>query len=294
MTHFFSRGRIWQALGNDRQRGFSLVEIALVLVIIGLALGGIIAAMGPQLENKKVSDTQTRIKEASDAIMAYAMVNRRLPCPATAASNGDEVLVGTRGQCANPNNGFVPARTLGLGGRGANGLTQDPWSFGLRYAVSQVTYTGATNFDFPPPPICAPGPAATCYPLTQINGIRNAFYDGATSPRTLVSPTAAPSNLSLAGLEALRICNSSTGITATTCGPAANQLASAAFIVWSTGRNGTVASGADEAANLNNDVVYVFHPRTEPGGAGGGLDDLFQWQTVNAIISKMSDGGVLR
>lgn len=287
MTHFFSRGRPGRAPGKAWQRGFSLIEIALVLVIVGLALGGIIAAIGPQLENKKVSDTQDRIKQASDAIMAFAMVNRRLPCPATAASNGDEVPIGTRGQCANPNNGFVPARTLGLGERGPNGLAQDPWSFGLRYAVSQVAYNGVANYA-----ALGCAPAATCYPLTQTNGIRNAFYNPPTPPWTLVDPNPGPPPLPLASLEALRICRSSAGITATTCGPAANLLASAAFIVWSTGRNGAVASGADEAANLNNDVVYVFHPRTEVGGAGGAFDDIFQWQTLNAIISKMTDGGV--
>lgn len=290
-----SFGMRLQEYARGRQSGFSLIEIALVLVIVGFALSGILAALGPQLENKKVSDTQERMKQVSDAVMAYAMVHRRLPCPATTSSNGDEVVVGLLGQCANPNNGFVPARTLGLGERGPNGLTQDAWSFNLRYAVSQVPYNGATNYDALG---CGPGAANTCYPLTQTNGIRNAFYDSTSTPRIQVTPTAAPFSLALATLEQLNICITASGITATTCGPAANKLASAAFLVWSTGRNGmlpAVAAGADETANLSNDRVYVFHPRTDDAMPLplGPFDDLFLWQPIIAVISKMGSGGVL-
>lgn len=273
-------------LGRNRQRGFSLIEIALVLVIVGLALGGIMAAFGPQMERKQVTDTQDRMKQASEAIVAFALVNRRLPCPATAASNGAEVT-GARGICTNPNNGFVPAATLGLGDRAPNGLTQDAWVGGLRYAVSQVAYNGTANYSTLG---CAPGVPTTCYPLTQVDGVKNAFYNAGTQ----VNPNAGPPTLQLTGLQTLRICNSATGITATTCGPAANDLATAAFIVWSTGRDGTVAGGVDEAANLNNDVVYVFHPRAESGAVNGEFDHLLLWQTVSSIVSKMSDGGVLK
>lgn len=297
---------------HQGSRGFSLIEIALVLVIIGLALGGIVAALGPQLDNKNVRDTQDRIKEASEAIMAFAMVNRRLPCPAAAASGGQEqwctnalgaacgaiitapAAAPPHGRCANPNNGFVPAGTLGLGERGVNGLTQDAWAFGLRYAVSQTTYDGTANYDS-----LTCSAAAPCFPLTQVNGIRNAFYNDVSTPRTLVSPTTGGTPITLASLEALRVCNSATGITATACGPAANLLANAAFLVWSTGRNGAQlpgGAGTDEAANLNNDVVYVFHPRAEDSTLPplGPFDDLLLWQGVNGIVSKMSAGGVLQ
>jgi prepilin-type N-terminal cleavage/methylation domain-containing protein len=274
-----------------RQRGFSLIEIALVMVIIGLALGGIVAALGPQLDNKNVNDTQLRIKQASEAIVAFAMVNRRLPCPASLASAGEEQwctnAVGgcgavitaptappTHGRCANPNNGFVPARTLGLGDQGLNGVVQDAWSFGLRYGVDQTTYLGAGGAPFSIP--CA----GTCYPLTQLNGIPNAYYTNGT--QTTVPPAGQ-----------LEVCASSTGITATTCGTAV-RMGRAAFVVWSTARNGAGGGGVDETANLNGDVVYVFHPRTEVTAANGEFDDIVYWQTWTSVISKLSDAGVLK
>lgn len=275
---------------KDFQRGFSLIEIALVLVIVGLALGGIAAALGPQLDNKNVNDTQQRIKQAAEAITAFITVNRRLPCPAAAASAGQEqwctnatggcgavitapAAAPLHGRCANPNNGFVPARTLGLGGQGVNGDLQDSWAFGLRYGVSQTTYVGA---GLAPHSINC---LATCYPLTQLNGIPNAYYTNGA--QTTVPP-----------VGQVEICASSTGVAAANCG-AAVRLGQAGFVIWSTGRNGAAAAGADEAENLDGDAVYVFHPRTEVGAVNGSFDDIFQWQTVNGIVGKMAEGGVL-
>ena len=88
-----------------RQRGFSLIEIALVLVIAGLALGAGLAALGPQLINKRFSDTQRQLQDASEAIVAFAMVNRRLPCPATLTSNGLESF------CTNAGGGVVALKS---------------------------------------------------------------------------------------------------------------------------------------------------------------------------------------
>ncbi len=263
-----------------RARGFSLVEIALVLVIIGLALGGIVAALGPQLDNKNVRDTQDRMRQVSEAIIAFTIANRRLPCPASAASGGDEQRIGTVGQCANPNDGFVPARTLGLE-RDTNGLLQDAWGFGIRYAVTQITYTAGGNA--PVSINCNPGP---CYPFTQQNGIRNAYY---------LNGTALAAQPAVAQLQ--QVCASRTGATGVACGALpANQVAQAAFVIWSTGRNGAQlpgGNGIDEAANLDGNVVYVSHPRTEAGAANGAFDDLLQWQTAAELFFNMTRVGVL-
>jgi prepilin-type N-terminal cleavage/methylation domain-containing protein len=273
-------------------QGFSLIEMAVVLVIIGLVMGGVMGALGPQLEQKKVRDTQERIKEASEAIMAFAIANRRLPCPASAASNGDEV-VGARGLCANFNDGFVPARTLGLGERGPSGVMQDAWGFGIRYGVTQVTYDGSNNDlnNYKGTEKCK---AATghCYPFTQDNGIKNAYYyeNEDSNKKSSVQPD-------LANL--LQVCKSSTAAGATTCGgsgnPPADLVAQPAFIVWSTARNGAASAvnGADEAENLDGDRFYVTHPRTETGATGGAFDDLLQWRTFEAVFWDMTKMGIL-
>lgn len=274
LNRFFLKSKVAAKL----QRGFSLIEIALVLVIVGIALGAGITMLSKQLEGKNVSDTQSRLKEASEAITAFAMVNRRLPCPATLLSAGLESITpgpaGARGQCTNPNNGFVPSRTLGLSEQGNAGITVDAWAGNLRYAVSQLTYTGTGNA---PVSVSCVG---TCYPFTQADGVKNAYYLNG------VQSTIPPAGL-------LRVCATASVITPTTCGTAP-QISQAGFIVWSTSRNGAAGGvGLDEAANLNNDVVYVSHPRTEVGAANGEFDDLFVWQTNAAVVSGMTKAGVL-
>ncbi len=260
-------------------QGFTLIEMAMVLVIVGLMMGGIMGALGPQLDHKKVRDTQERIKQASEAIMAFAIANRRLPCPASATSSGDELFTGVVGACTNFNGGFVPARTLGLGERGPNGVMQDGWGFGIRYAVTQVTYTGVGNA--PVSINCG----APCYPFTQPDGIKNAYYLNGV-------PGVQPPVTSL-----LQVCASSTGATASSCGAATNLIVQPAFVVWSTARNGAElpgGSGPDEAVNLNGNSVYVTHSRTEPGATGGAFDDILQWQTVATVLQNMTNMGILK
>ena len=148
------------------QKGFSLIEIAVVLIIAGLALGAGLAALGPQIQIRRYSETDKQLQEASELIMAFAMVNRRLPCPATAASSGRESFctnaagacgaeqfvapfagVGRdRGRCAaNPNTGFLPAATLGLGGQRADGSVVDAWAQPIRYVVPDTVNTTNNN-----------------------------------------------------------------------------------------------------------------------------------------------------
>jgi prepilin-type N-terminal cleavage/methylation domain-containing protein len=275
-------------------QGFTLIEIAMVLVIVGLMMGGIMGALGPQLDNKKVRDTQERIKQASEAIMAFAIANRRLPCPASAASNGDEEFGDAlgKGKCAN--GGFVPARTLGLGERGPKGVMQDAWGFGIRYAVTQVTYDGNNNDlnNYNKDTEKCKAATGHCYPFTQDNGIKNAYYyeNENSNKKSSVQPD-------LANL--LQVCKSSTAAGAITCGgsgnPPADLVAQPAFIVWSTARNGAASAvnGTDEAENLDGDRFYVTHPRTETGATGGAFDDLLQWRTVEAVFWDMTKMGIL-
>ena len=95
----------------------------------------------------------------------------------------------------------------------------------------------------------------------------------------------------------LLVCKSSTGINSSGCGGAANQImtkGTVAAIVFSTGRNGAAGgSGADEAANLNNDAIFVYHTPTPPGSANGEFDDQFTWITVGELYGRMVAAGLL-
>lgn len=123
------KSRAW--VKHVRQGGFSLIEIALVLVIVGLALGGIVSAIGPQLENKRINETQKALEEVKEALIGFAIVNGRLPRPATSATNGVEAA-----GCANEAlcTGLVPWTTLGV-------TKLDSWAKVLRYSVTPAYAT---------------------------------------------------------------------------------------------------------------------------------------------------------
>lgn len=129
--HLFRDGAS-AASGSARQRGFSLIEIALVLVIVGLALGGIVSAIGPQLENKRVSETQKVLEEVKEALIGFAIVNGRLPRPATSATDGTEMAAcATDALCT----GLIPWERLGI-------TKLDSWAKIIRYSVTPA-YTVA-------------------------------------------------------------------------------------------------------------------------------------------------------
>ncbi|WP_229415627.1 type II secretion system protein [Pseudoduganella armeniaca] len=66
---------------NERSRGFTLVEVAIVLVVVGLLIGGLITPLSTQLEQRRVADTRRALEEARDALTGFAIRNGYLPCP---------------------------------------------------------------------------------------------------------------------------------------------------------------------------------------------------------------------
>ncbi|WP_219118834.1 prepilin-type N-terminal cleavage/methylation domain-containing protein [Janthinobacterium sp. UMAB-56] len=111
-----------------RQRGFSLIEIAIVLVIVGLMIGGLVTPLTVQLEQRKVAETQKALDEAKEALTGYALRYGYLPCPAISSGNGLEDRRGTR--CNGEKRvGFLPWASLGL-------RPGDSWNNLLRYSVT--------------------------------------------------------------------------------------------------------------------------------------------------------------
>ena len=260
--------------------GFSLVELAIVLLVVTLMLSSLLYTLSAQTEQRNFEDTRRRLEQARELVLAFAIVNGRLPCPATAASAGVEDPVGG-GNCTTPNGGWLPARTIGFQTTDPNGFAIDAWSNRIRYAVSA---TVPINSDAP----------RICRPLVN------------PAPPPNFLPPIAPhftdrNNMKLQGIDCqpsdLLICKSATGITGTTCGGTANQIMTqnlVVAIIFSTGKNGaTGGTGLDEAANLNGDQVFVFHVPAPSGAANGEFDDQFTWITVGELYGKLIAAGVL-
>jgi prepilin-type N-terminal cleavage/methylation domain-containing protein len=117
------------------QKGFTLVEVAIVLVIVGLLLAGGMNMMSASTDVARYKQTQNDMQDVKDTLISYYNVNHFLPCPDTDGDGIENPPVHT-GACTSPR-GFLPHVTLGLGGNG------DAWGERLKYLV---TADGANFF----------------------------------------------------------------------------------------------------------------------------------------------------
>lgn len=62
-------------------RGFTLIELAMVLFILALILGGVLAPLSTKLELDERTKTAKLLDEARSSLIGYAVVNGHLPCP---------------------------------------------------------------------------------------------------------------------------------------------------------------------------------------------------------------------
>lgn len=120
------------------QRGFTLIEMAIVLVILGFLLSGILQSLSLQADAQAYNKTRTALDNAKEALLGFVMTNGRLPCPATSISAGFEAPLGG-GTCTSAS-GYLPAATLNITPVDNNGYALDGWSSNpsnrLRYVVS--------------------------------------------------------------------------------------------------------------------------------------------------------------
>lgn len=259
-------------------KAFTLVEMAVVLAIVSALLTGVAYTLSAELESRKHEETRRRLEQARELLIGFALINGRLPCPARSSSAGAEVRDSTSGQCLGtgvedyyggtlPNGaqgGLLPAASIGFHPVDTHGFAVDAWQNRLRYAVAKTLDTSSCTVVANPHFVHAGN--------LQANGIRCQPDD-------------------------LLICKSSIGIGASGCGTVANQImtkGTVAAIVFSTGRNGaSELRGADEAANLDGNAIFVHHTATPAEAVNGQFDDQFTWVTVGEIYSKLIAAGIL-
>jgi prepilin-type N-terminal cleavage/methylation domain-containing protein len=122
------------------ERGFTLIELAIVLFVITLLLGGMLTPLGQQIAERQTGETRHAMDSARTALVGYALRHREhnetgnLPCPdmrapgpTGVANDGQEDRHGD-GRCV-VLAGNLPWLTLGL-------AESDAWGNRLGYAVA--------------------------------------------------------------------------------------------------------------------------------------------------------------
>jgi prepilin-type N-terminal cleavage/methylation domain-containing protein len=127
-------------------RGFSLVEMAIVLVVIGLVLSGGLLAIAPVIQNTKVADTEARLDRLEQAIILHSIRYGCIPCPANPTLASGNANAGraqdgpasyyttgcTANACQQNNQGAVPWINLGI----SEAEATDGYTVRIDYAIT--------------------------------------------------------------------------------------------------------------------------------------------------------------
>lgn len=248
-----------KTMKQTRVSGFTLIEMAIVLVIFGLLLAAFLLPLQAQRELAFQTETEATLENAKKALLGFAQANGRLPCPATLNNPATAFPDGTGN--SNPvaggvclwQTGFLPGVTLGLQPTDAQGYLVDAWRNRIRYTV---TNSNASAFTSP----------------NQTN------------------------NLGMVALTPnLRVCDTSAVAGCTNLINLTNNAVAVVYSLGSTG--GGVAGGVDENENLNAagnvDTIFVSHGNVAVGAPNGEFDHTVTWVSPFVLYNTMIQAGQL-
>jgi prepilin-type N-terminal cleavage/methylation domain-containing protein len=235
---------------QSRARGFTLVEMALVLLVLGLLTRAALLPLASVLEHRNRQATHNQLQEIKQAMLAHVVAYGALPCPVR-MHTGDAAVVhdqpGTaledKQQCRF-HEGGVPAVALGLPGSLSN--TQallDPWGREYIYSVSLSSHAVLGNLEFAD--WTTPGEAARV-------GVPNLSAD-------------------------ITLCTQATG---NNCPAAHTRVDQIAFLVLSLGKEADQRGHQGE--NQDGDRNFVLHSESQQ--PEDFFDDQLVWGTASDLM----------
>lgn len=257
---------------NNKQNGFTLIELSIVLIIISLILGSILGLGNAQIAASKINSTKQKQQTIQLALSRFISFNHRLPCPAVATLSKGETGYGmeasNQGICADTNPGAGGLVATGIVPFSSLGLTDEAASDGY---YNRFTYQVAL--------------AATNTNQETVVGLRGASSTHSSTPILLRS---APN-----------------GNQSNDCNPdnLPYNPCSAVVMLVSHGRNGlgsysedgdlrAAPSGQDELENADNDSAFVIKGYSDV--ANNPFDDIVYPMTANDLLATQIANGSIK
>lgn len=248
------------------ERGVTLVEMAIVLLILGVLTRAAIAPLSASRKHRNHRLAEVSLQTIKDGLWAHVVATGVLPCPVPLDQQGIAPTIRTTTSQREPQSsgqrsssicqiayGGVPARALGLAGAmDINGALLDPWNRPYRFSVSSASHAGRGAS--PLPDWTTPGEASSV-------GIGELRAD-------------------------LVLC---TRASATGCPSSDTRASQLAFVVLSTGEDTTTLG--DQSDNQDDDNVFVLQELSIT--ADHPFDDQLVWGTAAETLYWMLRAGWL-
>ncbi len=165
---------------SSHQKGFTLLELGIVLLIIGTVTGGMMVLFNQNIDQRQIQETNVKMSAIQQALLNYRRAFNRIPCPADATQSMD----------ATSSNYFgVEAANMGTctGGTPA-----------ANFSIAASTFTGSTTNG--------------SYVVTAVSSTAGLAIG------TLVSGTGIPAGTSIASIDSATQITLDTAATATNAG----------------------------------------------------------------------------
>lgn len=254
-----------------RQMGFTLVELTVVMIIIALLIGGMLVPLSTQNDMRNQQETEKSLAEIKEALIGFAAVNGRLPCPARRSTASSGLNAGTEavtaGACACVDGGMngVADYTATQCNSAGGVVGALPWAtLGLRETDAwgkRFTYRLTTRFGYTP----ATSPDLGCVPPAP--------------------PTLSAFALCSPGEMTVRLTSGGTSIAGTVPAVVISHGRNGLGGFMSTGLQGSLPASVDELENADDDADFVS--KTPVGEGASVYDDLTVWVTTNILMSRM-------
>lgn len=261
--------------------GFTLVEMAVVMVIIGLLMTSVLPSLTSARQTAQTLTAENNLKTIMNAVAAYVQANGCLPCPSTvtAVRNGFGRVRGDTnnaacGVCAN-GLGVPPFVSLGLPASSAH----DGWG----HWISMHVDTSLTvNFGVVPPMAACTAADVTSGQCTTVGASQKGLCRSGLSTANRLTVT----NLAGSSQQAAVVLVSH------------GRVGAGSFIAGGRGSEDNAqmelpavacsAGGGFERCNADRDRSYIVAPVVE-GGADP-FDDVLMYLDRNALVAQFGTG----